>query len=123
MKQLPVITFLMCSFLAGKSQTQLSDTSKVEQYCEVICTERMFSSKVMVEIDFGELSVYPGGQDLQDIEAYAKGLNRLPDALNYMGQKGWVLQSSYYLSSHTICHFIFKKTFLKTEVTAKAGVK
>lgn len=119
MKQFLVLNFLLCSFFDGKSQTQLSDTSKVEQYCEVICTERTFNSKVNVEIDFGELSTYPGSQDVQDIEAYVKGFNRVPDALNYMGQKGWVLQSNYIISNHNICHFIFKKTFLKSEVTAK----
>ena len=65
MKQFLGLSFLLCFFFNGKSQTQLSDTSKVEQYCEVICTERTFNSKVNVEIDFGELSIYPGSQDVQ----------------------------------------------------------
>ena len=31
-----------------------SDTTKVEQYCEVVATPRSFSNKVTIDINYGE---------------------------------------------------------------------
>ena len=31
-----------------------SDTARVEQYCQVIATPRLFSNKVTIDIDYGE---------------------------------------------------------------------
>ncbi len=50
MKQLFIVTILFSSICAY-CQT---DTSEVEQYCQVIATPRVLSNKVTIDIDYGE---------------------------------------------------------------------
>jgi hypothetical protein len=53
LKQMKKIIAIFCLLISMKSNAQ-QDTSKVEQYCEVVATGRILSNKVTIDIDYGE---------------------------------------------------------------------
>ena len=101
MKKIFAITiFLICSLASCAQQ----DSTKVEQYCQVIATPRLLSNKVTIDIDYGdEISFWHD--------------NRLKtDAMNYMGKEGWIFINAHpvRMAETEIYHFAFKKSFPKS---------
>lgn len=94
------------------------DTSRVEQYAEVIATPRLLSAKVTIDIDYGEERSIWKDNRIKDQEGRVKKFNTTVDALNYMGKEGWQLINAFpYVSGNTyVYHYVFKKSFPKTEV-------
>ncbi len=93
-----------------------SDTTNVEQYCQVIATPRLFSNKVTIDIDFGEEKSYWSDTRLRSYDGRFKKFNTIIDALNFMGKEGWTFINAYPVNSGTtvIYHYAFKKLFPKT---------
>ena len=114
MKKLLVIGIFLISTLISNAQT---DTSKVEQYCQIIATPRLLSNKVTIDIDFGEEKSFWRDTRLKTDEGKVKKFNTVIDALNYMGREGWLFINAYpVLTGGTeIYHFAFKKQFSKSE--------
>lgn len=61
-----------------------TDTTKVEQYCEVIATPRLLSNKVTLEVNYGEEKSYWRDTRLTNDDGTLKKFNTIVDALNYM---------------------------------------
>jgi hypothetical protein len=103
-----------------------SDTSKVEQYCELIAQGRLFSNKITIDIDFGEGRSFFRFKDTRvkdDITGKVKKFRSTVDALNYLGGIGWTLLNAFPVTENTglggaqnVYHFFFKKTFDKSEL-------
>ena len=95
-----------------------ADTSKIEQYCQVIATPRLLSNKVTIDIDFGEEKSYWKDTRLKGYDGKFKKFNTIIDALNFMGKEGWVFINAYPVRSNDteIYHFAFKKFFQRSEV-------
>ena len=105
----------MISSLVSLAQT---DSSQVEQYCQVIVTPRFLSNKVTIDIDYGEEKSYWNDTRLQTDAGKLKKFNTVIDALNYMGRDGWVFINAYPVrtAETDIYHFAFKKRFPKSEL-------
>ncbi len=96
-----------------------NDADKVEQYAEVVVTPRSLSSKVTVDIDYGEeRSIWKDNRVKTD-EGKLKKFNTVVDALNYMGKEGWRLVNAFpFITGNTqVYHYVFKKSFSKAEIT------
>ena len=95
-----------------------SDTTKVEQYCEIVATPRLLSSKVTIDINYGEERSVWRDNRLKTDEGKVKKFNSVVDALNYMGKEGWVFVNAFPVTGNNnqIYHYVFKKLFSKTEV-------
>lgn len=96
-----------------------SDTTKVEQYCQLVATARFMSTKVTIDIDFGEARKFFGNDTrMKDAEGNIKKFNGVVDALNYMGRIGWTMVNAYPITSgnQLVYHYIFKKQFNRTEL-------
>lgn len=96
-----------------------NDADKVEQYAEVVATPRLLSSKVTVDIDYGEeRSIWKDNRVKTD-EGKLKKFNTVVDALNYMGKEGWKLVNAFpFITGNTqVYHYVFKKSFSKAEIT------
>lgn len=111
---------LMICIAAGTSVFS-QDTTKVEQYCELVAQGRLFSTKVTIDINFGEERKYfSGDKRLRDeISGKVKKFNSVTDALNYMGLQGWSLVNAFPMgdaSSQKVYHFYFKKLFNKEDI-------
>ena len=66
-----------------------NDANKVEQYAEVVATPRLFSSKVTIDIDYGEERSIWKDNRIKTDEGKLKKFNTVVDALNYMGKDGF----------------------------------
>jgi hypothetical protein len=114
MKKLFFVVFLQLATLAVFAQ---SDTTKIEQYCQIIATPRLFSNKVTIDIDFGEEKSLWTDNRLRTYDGKLKTFNTIMDALNFMGKEGWVFINAYPVrnGNSDIYHFGFKKLFSQSE--------
>jgi hypothetical protein len=110
--------FIILILFINSSLFAQTDTSKIEQYCQVIVTPRLLSNKVTIDIDFGEEKSYWRDNRLKTYEGKLKKFNTVIDAMNFMGKDDWKFINAYPVinGNTTIYHFAFKKEFLKTEV-------
>jgi hypothetical protein len=94
------------------------DTSKIEQYCEIVATPRLLSNKVTIDINYGDEKSIWKDTRLKNDEGKLKKFNTVIDALNYMGKDGWIFINAFPVINGTtqIYHYTFKKMFLKSEV-------
>lgn len=115
MKKLLVIGIFLISTLITNAQT---DTSKVEQYCQLIVTQRLLSNKVTIVLDFGEEKSFWKDTRLTTTDGKIKKFNTVIDAMNYMGTAGWIFINAYpvRMGDTEIYHFAFKKQFSKSEL-------
>ena len=113
-KILAIGVFLLVTF-ASYSQT---DTSKIEQYCQVIATPRLLSNKVTIDIDFGEQKNFWRDERLKSYDGKLKKFNTIIDALNFMGKEGWVFINAYpvFNGNINVYHFAFKKQFARSDI-------
>ncbi len=112
MKKLVIIGIVLLSSIVSIAQT---DTSKVEQYCQVIATPRLLSNKVTIDIDFGEEKNFWRDTRLKTDGGKVKKFNTVIDAINYMGREGWIFINAFpvRMGETEIYHFAFKKQFSK----------
>ncbi|WP_018611721.1 hypothetical protein [Segetibacter koreensis] len=115
-KSIYIGLFLLLSY----SSFSQADTSKVEQYCQIIATPRLLSNKVTIDIDFGEEKSFWSDTRLKTYDGRLKKFNTIIDALNFMGKEGWLFINAYPVRDNQteIYHFAFRKLFLKSEVKA-----
>jgi hypothetical protein len=95
-----------------------ADTTKIEQYCQVIATPRFLSNKVTIDIDLGEEKSYWADTRLRNYDGKLKKFNTVIDALNFMGKEGWVFINAYPVKTGDVerYHFGFRKQFSRLEV-------
>lgn len=112
------ITLITLALIASSHLFAQSQPAKVEQYCQVIASPRLFSNKVTIDIDFGEEKSIWRDNRLKAYDGKVKKFNTVIDALNYMGKDGWLFINAYPVTSggSTAYHFAFKKEFLLEEV-------
>jgi hypothetical protein len=110
------ILFTILLFVSVSAFTQ--DTSKVEQYCKVVATGKLLSTKVTIDIDYGEERTLWKDHRLRNEDGKLKKFNSVIDAINYLGRDGWKLVNAFPVSTGSgpmVYHYVFKKEFLKTE--------
>jgi len=110
MKKLVIAGFVLLSSVVSTAQT---DTTKIEQYCQVIATPRLLSNKVTIDIDFGEEKSIWRDTRLKTDAGKVKKFNTIIDAMNYMGREGWTFINAFpvRMGETEIYHFAFKKQF------------
>ena len=115
-----IIMSLFLGFVYINCNAQDSTKAKpayIEQYCEIVASTKMFSSKLSLEIMYGdEVNTFWKHHDyrLKDAEGNLQKFNNVIDCMNYMGKQGWVFVSTLLLSSGTngsVYHYILKKSF------------
>ncbi|MEP7233632.1 MAG: hypothetical protein ABI691_25450 [Ginsengibacter sp.] len=118
MKKIYFFFLLIPAF--GYAQT--TDTTKVEQYCELVAQYRLLSRKVNIDVDYGDERKFFKDYRLKDETGKLKKFNSVVDALNYMGQQGWKLVNAFLVSEGSgttisnAYHYVFRKEFLKEDV-------
>lgn len=114
MKKIIIIAFLLVAFISNAQ-----DTTKVEQYCEVISTPRLLSNKVTIDIDYGEVRSIWKDNRLRNEKGRLVKFNTLVDALNYMGANSWKLVNAFPAynanNSAPVYHYVFRKEFLRSD--------
>ena len=115
MKTTIYIAFFLLISVSSFAQT---DTTKIEQYCQIIATPRLLSNKVTIDIDFGEQKSFWRDTRLKTYDGKVKKFNTIIDALNFMGKEGWLFINAYPVRDNQseIYHFAFKKLFTRSEI-------
>jgi hypothetical protein len=115
------LVILALTLISTQSFAQI-DTTKIEQYCQLLAQNRAFSNKVTIDVNFGEERKFFGGDTrLKDeLTGRVKKFNSTTDALNYMGQQGWTLVNAFPITvgGQDVYHFYFKKLFNKSDIKA-----
>lgn len=113
-----IFTIVLFTSIALTASAQ--DTTMVEQYCKMIVTGRVLSTKVNIDLDFGEERKLFGGDTRlkDDLTGKLKKFNSTVDALNYMGAQGWTLINAFPIKDvdSFVYHYYFKKLFRKSEI-------
>ena len=115
MKTTIYIAFFLLISVSSFAQT---DTTKIEQYCQIIATPRLLSNKVTIDIDFGEEKSFWRDTRLKTYDGKVKKFNTIIDALNFMGKEGWLFINAYPVRDNQseIYHFALKKQFTRSEI-------
>ncbi len=115
MKKISIITAILFGSLAVHAQT---DTTKIEQYCQLIATQKILSNKVSIDIDFGEEKSFWRDNRLKTYDGKIKKFNTIIDAMNYMAKDGWIFIDAFpvHIGESEIYHFGFKKQFRRSDI-------
>ena len=102
MKKILFALFAACALCVTVSaqnyQTFDNEGKPFQVYCELVSYYAgLFSNKINVEIDFGQQTDF-FETDKGLVNEYGDPIrfNSMLDALNYMGERGWVLVEEYY---------------------------
>jgi len=116
MKRTFILYLALFNSLASFAQ---ADTSKVEQYCQVIASPKLLSNKVTIDIDFGEEKSFWMDTRLKTDAGKIKKFNTIIDALNYLGSEGWIFINAFpvRMGETEIYHFAFRKYFSRSEAS------
>lgn len=115
MKKVVIAGFAILSSIVSMAQI---DTTKIEQYCQVIATPKLLSNRVTIDIDFGEEKSFWTDTRLKTDAGKIRKFNTIIDAINYMGRAGWIFINAFpvHMGETEIYHFAFKKQFYKSDV-------
>jgi len=119
MKKLLLAFAMVCLCMVAKAQ----ESEYV--YCQIVGTGKMFSTKVSVQIDFGQAtSFWKGGAEkvLRDETGKRVDFNSMVDALNFMGAKGWEFVQAYAITvnQQNVYHFLMKMSKAKAQAQLDA---
>lgn len=94
----------------------LQDSSKVkrtEEYAELIATQKLFSTKVTITVDYGEVKNLWKDNRVKDDNGKVTSFNTVVDAMNYMNSLGWEFVNAFPVSTGSgggmVYHFYFKR--------------
>lgn len=125
MKKVVLITLLACMSFLGFAQEkteELSQSRAKEEYCMILATAKLLSTKVNIDVDYGQkMSFWKNTSAVKNEEGKRKDFNSVIDALNYMSSEGWEFVNAYSLTvgNSNVLHYVMKRD-LKTEAAAQA---
>ncbi|VBB48593.1 conserved exported hypothetical protein [uncultured Paludibacter sp.] len=115
MKKLIFITVLMLSVIGMKAQTNDSTIVASQfQYCEIIGTSGFLTTKVKINVDYGQETSFwnqAAKQKVLDENGKEIKFNSMVDALNYMGTQGWEFVQAFAVTmgNTNVYHFLMKR--------------
>lgn len=105
--------FSLCVCVLAAFSFDCSAQNKV--YCELVGSQKFLSSKVTVQIDFGQQTSLFSDNRLVDENGDVVVFNSMVDAMNYMGELGWEFEQAYVVtmgsgsSSSNVYHWLLSK--------------
>lgn len=116
MKKLLFVAFVFLGILSGKSQT-VNDIPIKDidvRYIQIVGTSKLFSSKVSIQIDFGQSTkFFSSGKDTQIKNNKGKKVkfNSMIDALNFMSKHGYKFTQAYAFAvgNQNVYHYLMEK--------------
>ena len=100
------------SAMSQEKTTELSKEKAKEEYCMILATAKFLSTKVTIDIDFGqEWSFWKDKRGLRDENGKKIVFNSVTDALNYMASEGWEFVNAYVItvSGQNVYHYVMKR--------------
>jgi hypothetical protein len=108
-----LLGFVCSNKLLAQSEVDSSTASKYV-YCEIVGTQKLFSTKITVSVDFGqEKDYFYRDSRLRDEQTgKVQTFNSMVDALNFMGSSGWEFVQAYTVTigQQNVYHYLLKKS-------------
>jgi len=90
------LTILLTHYWKDNLKVDSISVTKKYVYCEILGTGSLFSTKVKIDIDYGqEVGFWNQDRRLKDENGKSVKFNSMVDALNYMGTLGWEFVQAY----------------------------
>lgn len=85
--------------------------ARTEEYCLLIGTQQLLSTKVSISIDYGQQRRFFDDPRFKDEMGTIVKFNSMIDALNYMNGQGWEFMNAYPMISNmgTAYHYLMKR--------------
>jgi len=119
MKKIKNVVSTICLMLLANvaifaQNTENTNNENVAKYvyCEMVGTQKLFSTKVTIALDFGEeRSIWKDNRLKDEVTGRAQSFNSMVDALNYMGEQGWEFAQAYVVTvgQQNVYHWLLKK--------------
>jgi hypothetical protein len=116
----PTYLFFACLlFSVNSAIAQTEQTQSKEPkfgYCELVGTQKLFSQKLTIAVDFGEAkNIWKDNRVKDEVTGKVQVFNSMVDALNYMGEDGWEFVQAYIvtLGQQNVYHWLLKKQKLQ----------
>lgn len=102
--------------VAKQADLAIIDTTtyvRTEEYCMLIGSFKPFSTKVTVEVDFGQK--FSDGDSSKNRSGRLADFESMADALNFMNSKGWELHTAYPMDAYlgVAYHYLLKRKITK----------
>lgn len=109
----------MCLVLSISAAVRTDATEETKEvYCQIVGTSKLLSSKVTVQVDYGQERNFFGIVKIMKDEETGKNqnFNSMIDALNYMGDQDWKFVNAYTVTvgNQNVYHYVLKKTVPKS---------
>lgn len=91
-------------------------------YAQLLGTEKFLSSKITVEIDFGqETKLFHADKNriIEEATGKPRKFNSMVDAMNYMGTMGWEFVQAYVVtvSNQNVYHWLLRKELTQEDIS------
>ncbi len=116
MKKLILILLLILAARSTFAQTDTTTTTNKFVYCEIVGFQKFLSTKVTVNIDYGqERKFFQNMRIMDEQTGKMQSFNSMVDALNYMGESGWEFVQAYTITmgQQNVYHWLLKKDLKK----------
>ena len=122
MKQLlTIIAFIFAmQFSYAQDQVELNKKDAKEEYCMILATSKLLSTKLTIQVDFGqEWSFWKDKRSLKDETGKRIVFNSVIDALNYMAADGWEFVNAYAIATgqQSVYHYVMKRDLTEADKT------
>ncbi len=124
MKKILLLMMLVLSSMAVNAQNAKGNGEKYDVYCEIVGSTKFLSTKVTIEVDFGQSQW--ANANLYGADGKKIKFNSMMDALDYMGKRGWKLCQTYAIGSGSsfVYHYIMTKQVVSDEeITENLDIK
>ena len=120
-----LLVFAVAAFSGAVfAQTEFAQTEndlKPYAYCELVGTGRLMSTKVNVDIDFGQSTKLFSSNNksrILDENGKPRKFNSMVDALNFMGSDGWEFVQAYVVTSgnQNVYRWLLRKSITQEEL-------
>jgi hypothetical protein len=100
-----LLVLFLCPFLV-KAQSDTTSQKPHEQYCMVLATAKLMSSKVNITVDFGQETKLFSFKDQRLKDEAGKVIT-----LNYMSTQGWIFVNAYAItvSGQNVYHYVMRR--------------
>ncbi|HEY0067614.1 MAG TPA: hypothetical protein VGB46_09625 [Flavisolibacter sp.] len=117
MRKLLLTAGIFLCFLLNASSQTVNDIPIKDidvEYVQIVGTSRLLSSKLTIEIDFGqENKLFSSDKDTRVKDANGKNMifNSMIDALNFMTKSGYEFVQAYAISvsNQNVYHYLLRK--------------
>lgn len=105
---------MMTSFCFSQTINDVPLKDLPATYVQIVGTGKMFSSKLNIQLDFGQRDNLWSSKehDLRDKDGSKLEFNSMVDALNFMEANGYEFETAYTLTDSngkSVYHFLLKK--------------